>query len=123
MEKSYNVYILASGKNGTLYIGVTNELIRRVYQHKHKLFKGFSSAYGVTKLVYFESYKYISEAIAREKQLKKWNREWKMKLIEENNPMWRDLYYDFGGDEYERGLKFEMLKDSGLDSRLRGNDK
>lgn len=123
MEKSYYVYILATEKNGTLYIGVTNDLIRRVYEHKHKLNKGFSSEYNISKLVYFETYSYIDEAIAREKQLKKWNRNWKLRLVEENNPNWRDLYYDFGGDEYERGLKFEMPKDSGLDSRLRGNDR
>ena len=117
MKRTYYVYILASRKNGTLYTGVTNDLTRRIYEHKHKIFKGFSSAYDVQKLVYFEQYDYIDEAIAREKQIKKWNRDWKLKLIEDTNPKWRDLYYDYGGKEYEEGLKFEMLKDKRLDSR------
>lgn len=97
MSRTYYVYILTNRKNGTLYIGVTNSLIRRVYQHKHKLYKGFTEAYDVCKLVYYEEYNYVEEAIAREKQLKKWNREWKIRLLEEMNPKWIDLYPDIGG--------------------------
>jgi putative endonuclease len=108
--KDYYVYILASGRNGTLYIGVTNDLIRRVYEHKKKLIKGFTSKYNVDKLVYFEYTNDINGAIAREKQLKKWNREWKLKLIEDKNPNWRDLYYDYGGLDYYENINAENYK-------------
>ncbi|OGH58612.1 MAG: hypothetical protein A2725_02840 [Candidatus Magasanikbacteria bacterium RIFCSPHIGHO2_01_FULL_33_34] len=91
MIKTYYVYILASKRNGTLYIGVTNELTRRVLEHKNKVIKGFTEKYGVDKLVYYEDYVNIEEAIKREKAMKKWNREWKVKLIEKNNPNWNDL--------------------------------
>ncbi len=77
---------------GTLYIGVTSNLIKRVYEHKHKIIKGFSSKYNINKLFYFEVHQDVNEAITREKQLKKWNRNWKLKLIIENNPEWEDLY-------------------------------
>lgn len=90
--RNYWVYILCSGKNGTLYIGVTNNLAQRIYQHKQKSIKGFSKKYSVDKLVYTESYDDINAAIHREKCLKKWNRSWKIKLIEEQNPEWSDLY-------------------------------
>jgi len=80
------VYILASRKNGTLYTGVTSDLIRRVYQHKTKEIKGFSSQYNVTYLVYYEMHSEIIEAIAREKKLKRWRRNWKLALIEKMNP-------------------------------------
>jgi len=93
-ERSYYVYIMASGKNGTLYIGVTNDLIRRVYEHKNNTIKGFTQRYKVHHLVHFEDTNEISEAIKREKQLKWWNRKWKLRLIEETNPDWRDLYDD-----------------------------
>ena len=86
------IYILASGKNGTLYIGVTADLLKRVYEHREGAVDGFTKKYGVKKLVYFEEYGDINEAITREKQLKKWNRQWKIRLIEETNPTWRDLY-------------------------------
>lgn len=86
------MYILASKKYGTLYIGVTGDIIKRVYQHKEKQVKGFTSHYGVDKLVYFEIFESIEEAIIREKRLKKWNRDWKIDLIERENPMWDDLY-------------------------------
>lgn len=86
------MYILASGKNGTLYIGVTNDLKRRVWEHKHDLVKGFTSEYGVHNLVYYEQYEDIEEAILREKRMKKWKRYWKMKLINKINPGWKDLY-------------------------------
>ena len=83
---------MASKRNGTLYIGVTNNLIRRVYEHKNNLIKGFTSKYGVHRLVYFESTSEVESAILREKQLKKWKREWKLELIEKINPEWKDLY-------------------------------
>jgi putative endonuclease len=90
----YYVYILASKKHGTLYIGVTNDLIKRVYEHKNDLAEGFTKKYGVHKLVYFEQTNDINSAITREKQIKKWRRQWKIELIEEKNPEWADLYLD-----------------------------
>ena len=90
--KNYYVYILFSEPNGTLYIGVTSNLVKRVYEHKTKAVKGFTEEYSVNKLGYFEIYNDIYKAIEREKQLKKWNRNWKIKLLEKNNPDWRDLY-------------------------------
>ncbi|MEY9127963.1 GIY-YIG nuclease family protein [Bradyrhizobium yuanmingense] len=89
---AYYVYILASKKHGTLYIGVTNDLVRRVHQHKTKATPGFTTKYGVDKLVLFEIYDDPATAIAREKELKKWRRDWKTRLIEEQNPNWDDLY-------------------------------
>jgi len=89
--KDYYVYILASRRNGTLYIGVTSDLISRVSQHKQKLADGFTEKYDVDKLVYYEIHGEVSEAIIREKRIKKWNRIWKLKLIEKNNPNWHDL--------------------------------
>ncbi len=91
MDRQYYVYFLASRKHGTLYIGVTNDLVRRVYQHKQKLVKGFSAKYGVDKLVYYEVFDDPYLAITREKQLKKWQREWKIRTIEHDNPNWEDL--------------------------------
>ena len=88
----YWVYILASGKHGTLYIGVTNDLVRRVYQHKNKIIKGFTSQYNVHLLVWYEGYDDPTSAIEREKELKKWRRGWKINLIEQGNPNWDDLY-------------------------------
>lgn len=90
--KTYYVYILTSRRNGTLYIGVTNDLIRRVAEHKKGLFSGFTKKYKVHQLVYFESTEDISSAIEREKQLKHWNRKWKVELIESVNPFWEDIY-------------------------------
>jgi putative endonuclease len=92
--RQYYVYILASKRNGTLYIGVTNDLIRRVYEHKMKLFKGFTSKYDVANLVYFEETSDVYNAITREKQLKIWKRQWKINLIVRDNPQWNDLYYE-----------------------------
>ncbi|MBF0521919.1 MAG: GIY-YIG nuclease family protein [Candidatus Omnitrophica bacterium] len=92
----YHVYILASQKEGTLYIGVTNDLLRRVYEHKNNFIKGFTEKYRVHDLVYFEATDSIGSAIAREKQLKKWNRQWKIRLIVKSNPEWKDLYADLG---------------------------
>ena len=88
----YSVYLLASRPFGTLYIGVTNHLGRRVWEHKTKAQDGFTSKYGVDRLVWYEHYERIEEAIAREKSLKKWRRDWKLRLIEEFNSSWLDLY-------------------------------
>jgi putative endonuclease len=89
---SYYVYLLASSKHGTLYVGVTRDLIRRVYQHRTKATPGFTKRYGVTLLVWFEIYDDPTSAITREKEIKKWRRDWKVALIEETNPHWTDLY-------------------------------
>lgn len=86
------VYILASRKHGTLYIGVTSNVIKRVWEHREGLVKGFTEDYDVHKLIYFEQFERMEDAIVREKQLKKWNRDWKINLIEANNPEWVDLY-------------------------------
>jgi putative endonuclease len=88
----YWVYILASRRHGTIYIGVTNDLVRRVFQHRNKLVKGFTSEHNVRYLVWFETHDDVGAAIAREKELKKWRREWKINLIEQDNPNWDDLY-------------------------------
>ncbi len=95
--KKYYVYILFSNKNGTLYTGVTSNLVKRVYEHKQKLVEGFSKKYSVDKLGYFEIYESIEQAIEREKQLKNWKREWKISLIEKDNSKWEDLYYSIIG--------------------------
>jgi len=92
MDRSYYVYILASKKNGTLYIGFTSNLIKRVWEHKEKKADGFTKRYGVDRLVYFEQTPDVCSAIECEKRLKKWNRQWKIDLIEQENPEWRDLY-------------------------------
>ena len=94
MLRIYFVYILASKRNGTLYIGVTNDLIRRVLQHKQGLIEGFTKRYKVVRLVFYESTENIESAIIREKQLKNWHRQWKINLIQSINPEWRDLYGD-----------------------------
>jgi putative endonuclease len=86
------VYILASRRNGTLYTGVTSDLIKRVHEHKHDLADGFTRKYSIHTLVYFELHGDMLTAISREKQIKKWNRAWKIELIESTNPQWRDLY-------------------------------
>jgi putative endonuclease len=91
MEKQPAVYILASGKHGTLYIGVTSDLLGRVHQHRENLIKGFTSRYGVNRLVHYELFGDMIMAIEREKQLKKWRRDWKANLIEASNPGWDDL--------------------------------
>ena len=93
--KKYWVYILCSCPHGTLYVGVTNNLARRVFEHKNHLIEGFTKRYKVTQLVYVETYDQILEALQREKRLKKWNRQWKIDLIKKHNPQWKDLYEDF----------------------------
>ena len=95
-EKRYHVYILSS-KSGTLYIGMTNNLRRRIWEHKHKIVAGFTQKYNVNRLVYFEEYREPQQAIAREKQLKGWLRKRKITLIESSNPKWRDLSDDWNG--------------------------
>jgi putative endonuclease len=91
-QKQPCVYILASQRNGTLYTGVTSNLIRRVWEHKNNCVEGFTKQYGVHQLVYFEFHDDMVAAITREKRIKKWNRDWKLRLIEERNPEWKDLY-------------------------------
>jgi len=91
-------YLLASHRNGTLYIGVTSNLLQRLCQHREGLIEGFSSDYGVHRLVWFEQHATMEHAIVREKRIKKWNRAWKIVLIEKANPEWRDLAVDFGFD-------------------------
>jgi len=94
VDRSPCVYILASQRNGTLYIGVTSDLVKRVHEHRSDLVDGFTRRYVVHSLVWFEQHESMESAITREKQLKKWNRAWKLRLIEENNSAWRDLYED-----------------------------
>jgi len=92
--KTYFVYILASKRNGTLYVGMTSNLVNRVYEHKRKLVKGFTADHNVIRLVWFDSTNDANEAINKERQMEKWKREWKLNLIEESNPNWRDLSLD-----------------------------
>lgn len=114
-EYLYYVYILASKKNGTLYTGVTDNLLRRVYEHKKKLNKGFTEKYNIDKLVYYELFNDVNLALHREKQIKKWYRQYKINVIEKANPEWNDLFYEIGGmdnmfDEYYEELKkHEMI--------------
>ncbi len=92
LDRSYHVYLLASRRNGTLYVGVTNDSIRRVWEHKQGLVEGFTKEYAIKLLVWYEQTESIESAIQREKQIKKWNRAWKLELIEKKNPNWKDLY-------------------------------
>ncbi len=91
---AYYVYMTASKRNGTLYTGVTNNLARRVYEHREKVAVSFTARYGVSRLVYYEEFERIGDAIAREKKLKRWKRAWKIELIEGINQTWRDLYLE-----------------------------
>jgi putative endonuclease len=93
----YYVYLLASDRNGTLYVGVTNDLVRRVSEHRQHLVPGFTKTYDVTRLVWFEVHQLIHEAIAREKRIKTWKRAWKIELFRENNPDWVDLFPEIAG--------------------------
>jgi|SRR5579884_3350041 putative endonuclease len=106
------VYLLASKPKGTLYVGVTSNLVQRVWQHRENLLEGFTKRYGVHRLVWFELVDRMDVAIRREKQIKKWNRAWKIELIEKDNPAWRDLWPEIAG----------IPEPEKLDSRLRGND-
>jgi len=96
MDRDPAVYIMASGFNGTLYVGVTSNLLQRIHQHREGTFPGFTAEYGVKRLVWFEMHGTMEGAIAREKQLKNWLRAWKVELIVASNPTWRDLAEDFG---------------------------
>ncbi|MCX5668469.1 MAG: GIY-YIG nuclease family protein [Candidatus Omnitrophica bacterium] len=91
--KQYYVYMLASKKHGTLYIGITSDLVKRVWEHKNNMVEGFTKKYNIHRLVYYEITSDVESAIIREKQMKKWNRQWKIELIEKNNSGWSDLYY------------------------------
>ena len=108
------VYLLASQRNGTLYVGVTSDLIKRVWQHRTHAVEGFTEKYDVTLLVWFEQHETMDSAISREKAIKKWNRAWKLKLIEKTNPNWLDLWAVITGEIPDFRCS--------LDSRLRGND-
>ena len=99
MTKQPAVYILASKRNGTLYIGVTSDLMQRIWQHRNGLVAGFTKKYGISRLVYFELHSTMEQAILREKQLKKWNRAWKLALIEKDNPTWQDLWVAIAGND------------------------
>jgi len=103
VDKGGYVYILASERNGTLYVGVTSDLIRRVWEHREGAVPGFTSKYGVKSLIWFEQHDDIESAIRREKAIKKWRRAWKLSLIEETNPDWRDLYETLTGSPLSRG--------------------
>lgn len=92
LGKQFYVYILASKRNGTLYTGVTSDLLKRVWEHKEGLIRGFTKKYNIKKLVYYEICDDATSAITREKRIKKWRRKWKLRLIEERNPQWKDLY-------------------------------
>ena len=144
--KNYYVYILAIKRNGTIYIGVTNDIERRVAEHKQGIHDGFTKKYGLNILVHLEWFSEISDAIAREKQLKKRNRQWKLELIEKENPEWRDLSIvgynthnlnsdlrvdmndnerdslSFSGAKNGIQTRFQTDNSVGLDSRFRGND-
>jgi len=91
------IYIMASHRNGTLYVGVTSDLVHRISQHRQGLVPGFTSLYGVKTLVWYETHNDINEAIRREKQIKRWRRAWKMNLIEGENPEWKDLWFEING--------------------------
>ncbi|ASK88563.1 GIY-YIG nuclease family protein [Sphingorhabdus sp. SMR4y] len=101
MPKIPAVYIMASQRNGTIYVGVTSALERRIYQHREKVTKGFTARYAVNRLVWFEIHETMESAISREKQIKAWRREWKLALIEKSNPQWLDLAENFGFEPLE----------------------
>ena len=103
MAKDYYIYILASKRNRTLYIGVTSDLIKRVWEHKNKIVESFTQKYNINRLVYYEQCQDAENAIRREKRLKKYNRTWKLDLIEEFNPEWKDLYNDITGSPGQAG--------------------
>ena len=135
--KNPAVYILASQRNGTLYIGVTANLVQRIWQHREGVVEGFTQQHGVKTLVWYEQHETMESAIAREKALKKWNRAWKLGLIEKRNPQWQDLWLEITGQtpdvtvgqsetppRHSRagGNPVTTATETNLDSRLRGND-
>jgi len=97
LTKTYFVYLLASRRNGTLYVGVTNDLVRRLWEHKQKVVPGFTKTHDVDRLVWFEVHNSIEAAITREKQIKRWKRDWKIDLFQDSNPRWDDLYPAIAG--------------------------
>jgi putative endonuclease len=97
LDRAFYVYILTNRRNGTLYVGVTSDLIRRVYQHRMGEVPGFTSKHGLKRLVYYEQCGYGVAAVEHEKRVKRWRRAWKLRLIEEQNPQWRDLWDDITG--------------------------
>ncbi len=101
MNKLLTVYIMASKRNGTLYIGVTSDLAKHVWQHRHGETGGFTARYGIHMLVYYETFSSMEDAIGREKQLKGWRRAWKLELIENSNPEWQDLWTEICGEDDE----------------------
>ena len=112
------VYLLASHRNGTLYCGVTSDLMGRLWQHREEVTKGFGKDHGIKRLMWFEQHATMESAILREKQIKKWNRAWKVELLEKGNPDWRDLAVDLGFDV----APSHRLLGQQMDSRFRGND-
>lgn len=125
--KAPAVYMLASERNGTLYIGVTSDLIKRVWQHKESLADGFTKKYGVKLLVWYEQHETMESAIAKEKAMKKWLRKWKLATIEKTNPNWHDLWPEIIGSVIPTHAGIQQDKDASgslnpLDSRMRGND-
>ena len=113
--RNYVTYILSNKRHGTIYIGVTNNLRRRIIEHKFGAQKGFSKKYDLKLLVYFDQFEYVEDAIFREKQLKRWHRDWKINLIEEQNPMWLDLYNDIFGpidEEYKDWILKQVQDDT-----------
>jgi putative endonuclease len=96
-EHNYYVYMMTNKRNGTLYTGMTNDLVRRVYEHKHGMLDGFTKQYGLKTLVWFEHHTDVNEAIKREKNIQAWKRQWKLELIEKANPDWNDLYEEITG--------------------------
>ena len=113
IERLPCVYLLASDRNGTLYVGVTSNLVARIWQHREHQVEGFTSRYGVARLVWYEMHDTMESAIEREKRIKKWNRAWKVEMIDALNPSWRDLWPDITG---------QAPKAASMDSRFRGND-
>jgi putative endonuclease len=113
-SKTYYVYILSNKKDGVLYTGVTNNIIRRVLEHRLKVKSGFAENYYLNHLVYFEQFNYVDDAIKREKQLKKWERKWKVDLIEKENPEWKDLLGDFATEEQIKLAKEIILENKEL---------
>lgn len=112
MERIPCVYLLASGFHGTLYTGVSSNLVGRVWQHREEVTKGFTARYGIKRLVWFEVHEDMASAIRREKSIKRWQRQWKMELIEAENPTWRDLAEDFG---FESLIKIRWIPAQGRD--------
>jgi len=123
--QSYYVYILTNINKKVLYVGFTDDIVRRIYEHKNKKYEGFTNFYNVNRLVYFEKHVTADEAMVREKQLKKWNRSWKNNLINKLNPDWKDLSENFNKkltDLEFLELLFKNLNNQNRDSRLRGNE-